>query len=144
MKITIMKITMKKNDPAFYERTTEELSQRVKPAPKKTKAMIAAIVCSALICAGCSGSSQPQASKTTEAETSTAATTTAAVVSELKTEEQDGEYVLTKYKGRDEEVVIPDNVTHIGELAFYESVFMKRVSFPEGVTSIGDSAFITC
>ena len=52
--------------------------------------------------------------------------------------------VLKYYKGSDEDVVIPEGVTAIGDKAFYYKSGIKSVLIPEGVTSIGKSAFYSC
>ena len=58
--------------------------------------------------------------------------------------EIDDNGVLTKYKGYDSDIVIPDSVTAIGEGAFQYNNYIKSVSFPDTVTSIGDNAFNYC
>ncbi len=50
---------------------------------------------------------------------------------------------LVAYRGNDKEVVIPENVTEIGESAFLANG-LEKVVFPEGLVSIGDSAFEGC
>lgn len=52
--------------------------------------------------------------------------------------------VLTKYTGSATDVVIPEGVTSIGNSAFYNCGRLTSVSIPKGVTSIGDSAFYNC
>ena len=52
--------------------------------------------------------------------------------------------VLTSYIGDLEEVIIPENVTEIGDSAFKDNSKVKKVTIPEGVTKIGDSAFYNC
>jgi hypothetical protein len=42
------------------------------------------------------------------------------------------------------EVVIPENVTAIGEQAFAGSRSMTKITFPNSLTSIGKSAFLSC
>lgn len=62
----------------------------------------------------------------------------------------DGEFtvsengVLTKYNGSDADVVIPNNVTRIGDGAFQNNGSVKSVTIPESVTAIGNSAFRNC
>ena len=52
--------------------------------------------------------------------------------------------VLKKYKGKDRDVVIPNNVTSIGQDAFNRCYSLKSVMIPDGVTSIGRYAFEYC
>ncbi len=52
--------------------------------------------------------------------------------------------VLKKYKGPGGDVVIPDDVTSIGDGAFYGCGSLTSVTIPESVTSICDWAFYTC
>ncbi|MDR2542130.1 MAG: leucine-rich repeat domain-containing protein [Treponema sp.] len=59
--------------------------------------------------------------------------------------EEDGRFVITKYIGKDKQVVIPGElngiaVTGIGEEAFYE-LELTAVTIPDSVTFIGKSAF---
>ena len=66
-------------------------------------------------------------------------------MSEMRTNDFDIENgVLKYYKGSDEDVVIPEGVTAIGDKAFYYKSGIKSVLIPEGVTSIGKSAFYSC
>ena len=51
--------------------------------------------------------------------------------------------VLVKYKGKDSNVVIPNGVTSIGKSAF-SGCILRKVKIPNGVTSIGESAFSGC
>ena len=52
--------------------------------------------------------------------------------------------VLTKYKGSDQRVDIPDNVTAIGDFAFNRCTDVSLVCIPSSVESIGDCAFRGC
>ncbi len=52
--------------------------------------------------------------------------------------------ILMKYRGTDEDVIIPEGVTRVGPMAFYGRESIYSVTFPESVTSIGDSAFDGC
>jgi len=52
--------------------------------------------------------------------------------------------VLTKYKGKDRDVVIPDSVIAIGWSAFDYCRSMKSITIPDSVTSIGERAFSRC
>ena len=52
--------------------------------------------------------------------------------------------VLTKYKGSDKCVVIPDGVTVIGERAFMFNGTVESIVVPEGVTAIESDAFGHC
>ena len=52
--------------------------------------------------------------------------------------------VLVKYEGYDEEVIIPEGVTSIGNCAFYMCHGLTSVKIPDTVTSIGDEAFWHC
>ena len=51
---------------------------------------------------------------------------------------------LKKYKGNKAEVVIPDNVTSIGDEAFYGCKSLTSAVIPDSVTSIGKHAFSWC
>ena len=52
--------------------------------------------------------------------------------------------VLIRYKGKADEVTIPDGVKVIGEEAFYECSTLKSVTIPGSVVCIGKSAFENC
>ena len=52
--------------------------------------------------------------------------------------------VLIKYIGRDKKVVIPDNVTMIGDEAFSECRWITEIIIPKHVTTIGNRAFFEC
>ena len=52
--------------------------------------------------------------------------------------------VLEKYKGRDSDVIVPEGVTCIGDYAFLWCWSLKSVTLPEGLTSIGKEAFSGC
>ena len=51
--------------------------------------------------------------------------------------------ILRKYTGPGGEVVIPDGVTAISDLAFWESG-VTHVTIPASVREIGDNAFVVC
>lgn len=52
--------------------------------------------------------------------------------------------VLTKYRGKDSEVVVPEGVTFIGDNAFFECDGVESIVLPEGITQIGYRAFSGC
>ena len=52
--------------------------------------------------------------------------------------------VLIKYIGKDGNAIIPDDVTEIGDNAFFNCRLLKSVTIPESVTKIGDLAFYNC
>ena len=56
--------------------------------------------------------------------------------------DEDGE--LTRYRGFDKNVVIPNGVKGIGSYAFYEDTIMESVSIPGSVTYIDSYAFSWC
>lgn len=53
----------------------------------------------------------------------------------------DANGVLVKYVGSGGDVVIPDGVTSIGDSAFADCEYLYSVRIPYGVTSIGNNAF---
>jgi hypothetical protein len=53
-------------------------------------------------------------------------------------------HVLTKYCGAGGAIVVPDNVTSIGEEAFYECSELTSVTIPNSVTTIDYCAFLGC
>ena len=52
--------------------------------------------------------------------------------------------VLVEYRGDGGQVVIPEGVTSIGDSAFYDCDNLTGVTIPASVTSIGESAFGAC
>ena len=52
--------------------------------------------------------------------------------------------VLKKYAGTGEDVVIPDGVTEIGDWAFLNCRTLTEVTIPEGIVKIGANAFLDC
>lgn len=56
----------------------------------------------------------------------------------------DEEGVLTRYRGFDKNVVIPDGVKEIGANAFINDSIMESISIPSSVTYIGFRAFYEC
>ena len=62
----------------------------------------------------------------------------------LKRDFQIEKGVLIRYKGNDEQVVIPQKVTKIGDSAFLNCRSLVLVEIPYGVTSIGAQAFDGC
>ena len=65
------------------------------------------------------------------------------------TEDSTGNIVITKYIGKDTNVVIPKkingkNVTKIGDGAFKDCISLTSITIPDGVTKIGDYAFNFC
>ena len=61
----------------------------------------------------------------------------------------DGTAVITKYKGKDKEVVVPSSigeaaVTEIGQYAFEAAFSMERITLPEWLKTIGEQAFLDC
>ena len=56
----------------------------------------------------------------------------------------DGTRKLLEYKGTSANVVIPNDISIIGEFAFYQCISLTSISIPDSVTSIGDAAFAYC
>ena len=52
--------------------------------------------------------------------------------------------ILLEYQGEDTNVIIPEGVTSIGGSAFERCTSLESVTIPEGVRSIGDGAFYEC
>ena len=52
--------------------------------------------------------------------------------------------VLTKYRGQEQAVKIPESVTSIGWCAFLGRTGLTSIEIPDSVTSIGSSAFSWC
>ena len=52
--------------------------------------------------------------------------------------------VLTKYVGPGGDVVIPEGVTEVGDIAFHGNTSLTQVVIPDSVKSIGSSAFNRC
>ncbi len=52
--------------------------------------------------------------------------------------------VLTKYKGSDENVGIPNGVTAIGDHAFWACSSLVSITIPDSVRIIGVQAFWAC
>lgn len=52
--------------------------------------------------------------------------------------------VLIEYTGDDTDVVIPDNVTVIGDEAFADNCDICSIVIPDSVTKIGEDAFAWC
>ena len=78
---------------------------------------------------------------TSEAEKHTEAALTANVSGDFEIDE---EGTLTRYRGFDKNVVIPDGVKAIGEEAFENDTLIESVSIPNSVTYIGYGAFSDC
>lgn len=51
---------------------------------------------------------------------------------------------LMQYWGKDDKVIIPDGITHIGEGAFAYHKELTEVVIPLGVSEVGMSAFYDC
>lgn len=78
---------------------------------------------------------------TSEAEKHTEAALSANVSGDFEIDE---EGTLTRYRGFDKNVVIPDGVKAIGEEAFENDTLIESVSIPNSVTYIGCEAFSDC
>ncbi len=78
---------------------------------------------------------------TSEAEKHTEAALTANDSGDFEIDE---EGTLTRYRGFDKNVVIPDGVKAIGEEAFENDTLIESVSIPNSVTYIGYGAFSDC
>ena len=63
---------------------------------------------------------------------------------QVNTFAKDKKGVLTGYYGKDEEVIISENITAIGDHAFEDNSTIKNVVLPDSVTSIGEYAFSNC
>ena len=53
-------------------------------------------------------------------------------------------HILIRYKGKDPSVVIPDDVTHIAEFAFYDCRAIHDVTIPETVNYVHADALYYC
>lgn len=51
---------------------------------------------------------------------------------------------LINYRGKDKNVVIPDDVTVIGRRAFYQNNYIESVTIPASVTEVQQEAFTYC
>lgn len=52
--------------------------------------------------------------------------------------------VLVKYNGSNPDVIIPSDVTAIGESAFEDCKNLEKIEIPKSVTKIGEFAFLHC
>ena len=52
--------------------------------------------------------------------------------------------VLTRYKGQNSIVIIPEGITSIGSYAFFDCKCIRSIVIPNGVTSIEEGAFYGC
>lgn len=52
--------------------------------------------------------------------------------------------VLKKYNGSASKIIIPDNITEIGQMAFINKQSVKSIVIPNGVTKIDNYAFAEC
>ena len=62
----------------------------------------------------------------------------------LTIEEKDGQIILMACKKRVIKVVIPNNVTQIGEDAFKGCTALESIKIPNSIISIGYGAFAEC
>ena len=51
---------------------------------------------------------------------------------------------LVSYTGTEENLVLPDEITCIGDRAFHGNTTLRSITIPNSVTSIGDEAFRNC
>lgn len=52
--------------------------------------------------------------------------------------------VVRRTFGKVDKVILPDNVTAIGDNAFFSCETLKEIVIPKGITSIGEKAFFGC
>lgn len=52
--------------------------------------------------------------------------------------------ILIKYKGKESDIVIPEGITEIGDSAFVRKTSIETIKIPDGVTRIGKEAFRYC
>ena len=57
-------------------------------------------------------------------------------------EGKDRELVLVKYRGSDEDVIIPDGIGEIAPFAFKNNTTLKSIVIPDSVTVIGQQNFL--
>lgn len=72
-----------------------------------------------------------------------------APVTEVPPEEEQSPFeiegtTLVRYTGTDEEVTVPDGVTHIDKAAFKDNSTMRKVILPDSCETLLDSTFTTC
>ena len=70
-------------------------------------------------------------------------------MNDFKYEVDKNQVTITRYKGTDENVVIPDEidgrpVTIIGAYSFRECFKLTSITLPNSITTIGDWAFARC
>ena len=56
----------------------------------------------------------------------------------------DSDGILTEYNGTDTDIVIPGNVTGIGDRVFYNNSNVTKITIPDSVTAIGSKTFWNC